>query len=102
MESNLLVGLAAAALSLLFGYVPGLREWYEGLDSVRKAQVMGALLVIVAVGVFLAACYTPWQVATCSEEGAWQLVELLIMALVANQATYLIAVRPARTTAERA
>lgn len=101
MESNVLVMVAGAVLSLAFGYIPGLRPWFEALDAVRKAQVMGVLLILAALGVFLAACYTPWQWATCSGEGAWQLVELLFYALVANQATYQLAVRPTRTVIEQ-
>jgi len=49
--------------------------------------------------VFLAGCYSPWQFATCDEAGMWGLVELLITALVANQATYQIAVRPGKSAA---
>ena len=96
MENNLLVMIAGVVLSLAFGYVPGLREWYAALDGVRKAQVMACVLLASAVGVFAAACYSPWQLATCDEAGFWQLVELFIAALIANQATYQIAVRPGR------
>ena len=35
-------------LALLFGYVPGLRQWFEALDGVRKAQVMVGLLLPVS------------------------------------------------------
>jgi hypothetical protein len=94
MENNLLVMIAGVVLSLAFGYVPGLREWYAALDGVRKAQVMAGVLLVAAGGVFAAACYSPWQFATCDETGFWQLVELFIAALIANQATYQIAVRP--------
>ena len=96
MENNLLVMIAGVVLSLAFGYVPGLREWYAALDGVRKAQVMAVVLLAAAAGVFVAACYSPWQLATCDEAGFWQLVELFIAALIANQATYQIAVRPGR------
>ena len=101
MESNLLVAVAGTMLSLMFGYLPGLRTWFETLDQVRKAQLMGAMLIVAAVVVFLAACYTPYHWATCSGEGAWQLVELLFAALVANQATYVLVVRPTRSYAEQ-
>jgi len=96
MENNLLVMIAGVVLSLAFGYVPGLREWYAALDGVRKAQVMAGVLLVAAGGVFAAACYSPWKLATCDEAGFWQLVELFIAALIANQATYQIAVRPGR------
>jgi len=99
MENNLLVMIAGVVLSLAFGYVPGLREWYAALDGVRKAQVMAVVLLAAAAGVFLAACYSPWKFATCDETGFWQLVELFIAALIANQATYQIAVRPGQTDA---
>ena len=102
MEGNLLAMLAGSVLSLLFGYVPGLRDWYEAQAGVKKAQVMAGVLLIAAVGVFLAACYTPWPVGvTCDEAGFWQLAQLFIAALVANQAAYLIGVKPSRTATER-
>lgn len=102
MDGNLLMVVAGAILSLLFGYVPGLREWFEAQTPVRKAQVMAGLLLAAALAVFLGACYTPWQWGvTCDQAGFWQLVELFFAALVANQAVYLIAVKPTRTAVER-
>ncbi len=101
-EGNVVVLVAGAILALLFGYVPGLRQWFEALDGVRKAQVMAGLLLLAAAGAFGASCYTPWVVVECTEAGFWQLVELFIMALVANQATYTLAVRPSRTAVEQA
>ena len=102
MENNVIAGLAGLLLSLLFGYVPGLRDWYEALDGVRKAQTMAGLLILAAGGLYAAACYTPWSVGvTCGEPGLWQLLEMLMAALVANQATYLLAVRPTRAPVEQ-
>lgn len=98
MESNVLVMVAGVILALAFGYVPGLRGWYEAQDGVRKAQVMAGLLLLATVLIYLAGCYTPWDVGvTCDEPGFWALVEMFLAALVANQAAYLIGVRPART-----
>lgn len=102
MEANVVAGVAGILLSLIFGYVPGLRPWFEALDAVRKAQVMAGLLLLAAAGLFGAACYTPWAVVECSEAGFWQLVELFVAALVANQATYTLAVKPTRTAGEQA
>lgn len=96
-EGNIVASLAGALLALLFGYAPGLRPWYEALESERKALVMAGLLAVAAVALYLAACYTPWNVGVvCDEAGAWQLAQLFMTALVANQATYLIGVRPTR------
>ena len=101
-EGNVVVLVAGAILALLFGYVPGLRQWFEALDGVRKAQVMAGLLLLAAAGAFGASCYTPWAVVECTQAGFWQLVELFIAAVIANQATYMMAVRPSRTAQEQA
>ena len=103
MTDNIVASLAGSLLALLFGYAPGLRAWYEALEPTRKASLMLGLLLIAAALLYLAACYTPWQLGvTCDEPGAWRLVELFIAAAVANQATYLLTVRPTRTAVEQA
>ena len=94
MEDNLLVMIAGVLLSLAFAYVPGLRDKFDGLESERKALAMAAVLLVAALGVFVAGCYSPWQAVECSEEGAWALVDLFIAAIIANQATFLIGVKP--------
>lgn len=101
MDSNLVAGVAGVVLSVVFGYVPGARKWFEALDSVRKAQVMGGSLVLAALIIYGGACYTPWQAVECAEAGFWKLVELLGLALLANQATYSLLVKPTRTAAEQ-
>ena len=101
-ESNIIVMLAGVILSLLFGYAPGLRPWYEALEATRKALVMAGLLLLAVVVIYLASCYTPYATGiTCDEAGVWQLVRLFMDALIANQATYLMAVRPTRTRVEQ-
>jgi hypothetical protein len=80
----------------------GCGQWFEALDGVRKAQVMVGLLLLAAAGAFGASCYTPWVVVECTEAGFWQLVELFIAAVIANQVTYTLAVRPTRTAVEQA
>jgi hypothetical protein len=102
-ESNVVMSLAGAVLALLFGYVPGLRQWYEALEPTRKALVMAGALLLASVLLYLAGCYTPWQVGvTCDETGFWTLTQMFIAALVANQATYLIGVKAWRTPVEQA
>ena len=102
MTDNIVGSLAGALLALLFGYAPGLRAWYEALEPTRKALVMLLLLLAAAVLLYLAGCYTPWPVGvTCDEAGFWLLAQLFISAVVANQATYLVAVRPSRTAMEQ-
>jgi hypothetical protein len=102
MTENTVGMMAGALLALLFGYAPGVRQWYEALEPTRKALVMAGALLVAALLLYGAACYTPWQVGvTCDEAGFWQLAQLFIAALVANQATYLIGVKPSRTATER-
>ena len=98
MQDNLLVSIAGILLSLAFGYIPGLRNWYDRQTGPAKAGVMLLLTALSALGVYLAACYTPWQAVACSEEGVWQIVELFITAVVVNQAAYLTAVRPVKAS----
>ena len=102
MTDNIVASLAGALLALLFGYAPGLRQWYEALEPTRKALVMLLLLAVAAGVLYGAACYTPWPVGvTCDETGVWQLAQLFIAAAVANQAAYLLAVKPSRTAVEQ-
>ena len=102
MTDNIIASLAGALLALLFGYAPGVRQWYEALEPTRKALVMAGALLVAALLLYGAACYTPWDVGvTCDQTGFWTLAQLFISALVANQATYLIGVKPSRTATER-
>lgn len=102
MNENIVMSLAGAVLALIFGYMPGARQWYEALEPTRKAGVMAGALIVAALLLYLAGCYTPWPVGvTCDETGFWALAQLFVTALVANQATYLLAVRPSRTAVEQ-
>ena len=104
MTDNVIASLAGALLALLFGYAPGVRQWYEALEPTRKALVMLLLLAVAAGVLYGAACYTPLGAAgiTCDEAGLWTVVRLFLAALVANQATYQIGVKPSRTVVEQA
>ena len=99
MEGNLLMGVAGVMLALGFGYIPGLKDRFGALDGTRKALVIALLLFVAALGAFGLSCWGPYTFATCDEAGAWELVELFIAALVANQSTYLIAVKPGQEKA---
>lgn len=101
MEGNLIASVAGVLLSLGFGYVPGLKERFEALPGTRKALVMAGFLLAAAVGLYLLSCYGPYKYATCDEAGLWALAELFIAALIANQATYQIAVAPGKPGKEQ-
>lgn len=97
MTDNLLVGIAGVLLSLAFAYIPGLKDKYAQLSSQHKALVMLALVVGAALIVYAASCAdAPWSPVECGEKGIWTLIELVLAALVGNQATYLVGVDPFR------
>lgn len=92
---------AAILLTLLFAYFPYLNTWYESLDNTprggtwKRLIVLGSLLVI-SGGAYGLSC-AGWldqlfgvQVA-CTQAGALGLVRAFVLALIANQATFLIA-----------
>ena len=98
MTAALLSSIGGVAISLLFAYVPGLRNWFGKQGGTRKRAVMAGILLAVAVVAFGLAC---WPAAAglvalaCSEAGVLELAGAYIAAIVANQATYSLAVRPA-------
>lgn len=94
--ANLFPYLAGIILSLVFAYVPGLEAWYAALTSVGKRVVMLALLAIVAIGYVALGC-SPFgaqfgvPAEVCTQAGFVSVIQAFIAALLANQATYLIA-----------
>jgi hypothetical protein len=96
MSAEQLAAIAGVILSLLFSYVPGLSNWYGGLDSVKKSLFMAGMLVIVAVAVFGLSCWNVIAYVTCDRSGALGLLGVLIAALIANQSTYLLSPQKAR------
>jgi hypothetical protein len=107
LNEETLAMAAGALLSLAFSYIPGLGERYAALTPVAKRLVMLGLLVLVACGAFGLTCLE-WGVyfglggagssLACDAPGAAGLLRVLILAVLANQAAYLISpnVRSAR------
>lgn len=98
MTVEQLAQISGVVLSLALAYIPGVANWYGGKDSKAKAGIMGLLLVIVSGGIFALACarFTAdiGLGVACDKASAIQLVQILIAALVANQATFLLVVKP--------
>jgi hypothetical protein len=97
MNAEQLTVIAGAILSLAFSYIPGLKSRYEPLSAEMKRLVMLGLLVLVVAGVFGLACsrfgaYLGITVA-CDEPGLVGLVWAMVLAIMANQSTYLISPR---------
>lgn len=96
MTADRLAVLLGILTSLGFGYIPGLRAWYDTLAADRKAAVMGICLVLIAAAVAGLSCSGVVVTVSCDKSGLLALFDALISALLANQATYLIAVRPVK------
>lgn len=91
LTPEILAMLGGTFLSLLFGYIPGFKDWYEAKTSEQKALIMAGLLVVPTVGFFLLNCggYIPGT--TCDSRGALNLAGLYLLTLVVNQGVHNIA-----------
>ena len=109
MTAETLTMFTSVLLSLGFSYIPGLSFWYARLGEAGgdggsqsdggtlKRLVMLALLVLTAGGVFGLAC-SGWGAGlgialACDQAGAAGLARALVLAVIANQATYKISPR---------
>lgn len=97
MDGNTLSMLAAALLSLLCAYLPGLSGWYAALDGVQKRLMMAGLLLAVSVGIVALSCAGLASelglMVTCDTSGILLVIQYFLSALIANQATYMLAAR---------
>lgn len=94
MSAEQLAAIAGVILSLALAYLPKVKDWYDAKDGATKAQIMGALLVVSALGVFGLSCANLYPLVACTVQGAKDLLSILIVALMANQASFLMLVRP--------
>jgi len=99
MSPQTLSAIAATIISLLFSYLPGFKTWYTPLSPTLKRLLMLAAVSLAAAGAFGLAC-AGWGDQlnlnlTCDQRGALGLLQSLIAALAANQATFLISPKPA-------
>jgi hypothetical protein len=90
MSAEQLAAIAGVILSLVFSYIPGLSDLFAKLDPTKKRLVMGLMLLIVAGAAFGLSCGNVITAITCDKQGALGLINVLIMALVANQSVYQI------------
>ena len=90
MTPESLALLSGVILSLAFSYVPGLRQWYDGLTPDRKRLVMLAALFVAVAGTFALSCTGYGDQFACTTAGAYDAVSVFLLAMVANQATYLV------------
>ena len=90
MTADELSAIAGCVLSLAFSYIPGVKGWFDNLQPDQKRGIVALSLVVVALAIFGLSCGGIVATVTCDQPGALGLVEMLIAALVANQATFLL------------
>lgn len=92
MTAEGLALIAGTVLSLLFSYIPGLNDKFAELDATKKRLIMLSLLVVAAVVIYGMSCLG-WALGgyqvTCDQVGLSALVEVLIIAIIANQGIFL-------------
>lgn len=76
---------AGAVLSLVFSYVPGVKDWYEPLNPTKKRLVMLGLLLLTAVGVLAYQCRGDGACYTATLE---TVISAFVSAVIANQAAF--------------
>ncbi len=82
--------VTGAILSLCFSYIPGLKDWFDPLENKYKQAIMGGLLIVVAFAIYGLSCASVLNYFTCDKTGLMQVINILVMALIANQSVYLI------------
>ncbi len=85
-----LAALAGILISLVFNYVPGASTWYEKLDNKAKSLWMLFFLLAACIVLLMASCLGFSSQVACSVEGVKSLVPMFVVAMIANQSTYLI------------
>lgn len=81
--------IAAAVLSIVLEWIPGVAGWFSGLSSTKKTTINALLVASISAGAVLGECYL-WG-DTCSEN-SWNtfggILLILLLAAAGNQATY--------------
>lgn len=92
MTAELIVTLAGAFVALLFGYFPVLRERFAALTGEAKSGIMIGLMVLTGFAVWGAGCIGWLDTGiACTTASIPDLLKLILMAVIANQATNRIA-----------
>jgi hypothetical protein len=91
--SDLLLAVTGIVLSLVFTYVPKLKEWWAARES-AQAPIMLGVIFLVSAAYFGLACTALAAkigiVIPCTTDGAITVGLAFIKIVVANQATYLL------------
>jgi hypothetical protein len=93
MTPEILSGAVAVILSLAFSYIPKLNSKFAELEPEVKRLIMLALLVITAAASYGLACWGVLESLTglpmeCGQAGLFELLRVLVVAIVTNQSVY--------------
>lgn len=85
-----LIAASGVAISLIFAYFPGVKDWFDKLDPRKKPLLNLIALAAMDVGYLLVSCNFDLQLITqkLPEAGA-----VLLAALIANMTTFTYAVK---------
>jgi len=96
MDSEVLITLSAAVLSLTFMFAPKLRVAFAALPSEHKLYVNVVLVILLALVMFLGTCtrFLPINGVVCDQTGLKTLLVYVLLAVGGNQLTYKISAPP--------
>ena len=97
LSSEILLGLAAIGLSLVFSYWPSVRVQFAGLPSNYKSLVNLISVTLLAILMFLGTCIELFEIPglVCTTAGIKQLAIYVIIAVGGNQLAYVASAQPA-------
>lgn len=101
MNAETLSAIAGAILSLGMSYIPGIAPYYNAQSPTVKRAVMAVLLIIATALSLGAGCIGAFEAiaSTCDQNGAETALRALLLALMANQATYMLSPASSETAA---
>ena len=90
MSQELLASIAGILISLAFSYIPKLKDKYAALSGEYKRLAMLGALLVAALGVMGVSCLDWYILVSCDVAGVKELIEIFILAAIANQSTFLL------------
>lgn len=104
LTPELTAAIVAGVISLLFTYIPTLREKFAAQSEDAKKTIMGAITIVAAVAVYVLACVPAlgFPYVACPTGGFWELIGTILIALGVNQGIDRISPEPASVKAVKA
>ena len=93
MTAEELTALCGIVTSLLFSYVPVIRDWFDAQAPNTKRMLQVGVAVVVTGAVYGLSCAGIASAFSCDWPGALVMIRLLVVFIIANQAAYAISPR---------